>query len=190
VLCASQSEEEWDDWSGGRIFKLFKEPKNRFQGINSASLCILAGRYDNPIPTRLLAPIDCLKIPARITGSYISLVLLRKEWIGWRNSSRGGRYIEWKGVKHWPPPESIEFFLEDHDFSSPYVLAPLPSTVSKLSLFHILHMCVAGRAYWRESRRRQRESLVLSKSFNILWPPTLSAGCAENHDWMYPRKWW
>jgi hypothetical protein len=23
----------------------------------------LAGRYDNPIPTRFLAPIDCLKIP-------------------------------------------------------------------------------------------------------------------------------
>ncbi len=32
--------------------------------MNSASLCSLAGRYDNPIPTRLLAPIDCLKIPA------------------------------------------------------------------------------------------------------------------------------
>jgi hypothetical protein len=26
----------------------------------------LAGRYDNPIPTRFLAPIDCLKIPALI----------------------------------------------------------------------------------------------------------------------------
>ncbi len=39
------------------------EPRNRFQGINSASLCSLAGRYDNPIPTRLfLAPIYCLKI--------------------------------------------------------------------------------------------------------------------------------
>ncbi len=24
----------------------------------------LAGQYDNPIPTRFLAPIDCLKIPA------------------------------------------------------------------------------------------------------------------------------
>ncbi len=29
-----------------------------------ASLCSLAGRYDNPIPTRFLAPIDYLKIPA------------------------------------------------------------------------------------------------------------------------------
>ncbi len=28
-------------------FYTFKEPNNRFQGINSASLCSLAGRYDN-----------------------------------------------------------------------------------------------------------------------------------------------
>jgi hypothetical protein len=41
------------------------EPRNRFQGMNSASLCSLAERYDNPIPPRFLAPIDCLKIPAR-----------------------------------------------------------------------------------------------------------------------------
>ncbi len=47
-------------------FKTFMEPRNRCQGINSASLCSLAGRYDNPIPTRCLAPIDFLKIPARI----------------------------------------------------------------------------------------------------------------------------
>jgi hypothetical protein len=31
--------------------------------MNSASLCSQAGWYDNPIPTRFLAPIDCLKIP-------------------------------------------------------------------------------------------------------------------------------
>jgi hypothetical protein len=39
-------------------------PRNRFQGMNSATLCSLAGRYDNPIPPRCLAPIDSLKIPA------------------------------------------------------------------------------------------------------------------------------
>jgi hypothetical protein len=33
--------------------------------MNPASLCILAGRYDNPIPTWFLAPTDCLKIPAQ-----------------------------------------------------------------------------------------------------------------------------
>jgi hypothetical protein len=42
----------------------FMELRNRFQGMNSASLSTLAGRYDNRIPTRFLAPIDCLKIPA------------------------------------------------------------------------------------------------------------------------------
>ncbi len=43
----------------GSISKLFWSP-----GIDSASLCSLAGRYDNPIPTRFLALIDCSKIPA------------------------------------------------------------------------------------------------------------------------------
>jgi hypothetical protein len=42
-------------------------PRNRFQGMNSASLCSLAGRYDNPLPLRFLAPIDSLKITA-LTG--------------------------------------------------------------------------------------------------------------------------
>jgi hypothetical protein len=44
---------------------MFMEPRNRFQGINSAGLCSLAGRYDNPLPPRFLAPIDSLKIPAQ-----------------------------------------------------------------------------------------------------------------------------
>ncbi len=42
----------------------FKEPRNWFQGTNSARLFSLAAQYDNPIPTRFLGPIDCLKIPA------------------------------------------------------------------------------------------------------------------------------
>jgi hypothetical protein len=42
-----------------RIFKVLRSPRT-----NSASICSLAGRYDNPIPTRFLAPLDCLKIPA------------------------------------------------------------------------------------------------------------------------------
>ncbi len=40
------------------------EPRNRFHLIDSTNLCSLAGRYDNPIPTQILAPVDCLKIPA------------------------------------------------------------------------------------------------------------------------------
>jgi hypothetical protein len=40
------------------IFKLCRSP-----GIDSASLCGLAGRYDNPFPFRFLAFIDRSKIP-------------------------------------------------------------------------------------------------------------------------------
>ncbi len=43
---------------------MFMGPRNWVQGMNSASLCSLAGRYDKPIPPRFLAPIDILKIPA------------------------------------------------------------------------------------------------------------------------------
>ncbi len=43
----------------------------------------MAGRYDNPIPTRCLAPIDFLKIPAQVTepsgiGSLESILGLHK----------------------------------------------------------------------------------------------------------------
>jgi hypothetical protein len=34
--------------------------------MNSANLCSLAGRYDTPLPTRFIAPIDCLKISALV----------------------------------------------------------------------------------------------------------------------------
>jgi hypothetical protein len=64
------------------------EPENRFQGMNSASLCSLV-RYNNPIPPRFLAPIDCLKIPAllsysqqRMKGKKIAFVnyILPGQW--------------------------------------------------------------------------------------------------------------
>jgi hypothetical protein len=48
------------------------EPRNRSQGLNSASLCSLAVRYYNPIPTRFLAFIDFLKIPALAATVKIS----------------------------------------------------------------------------------------------------------------------
>jgi hypothetical protein len=47
--------------------------------MNSASLCSLAGRYENPIPPQCLAPIDFLKIPA-LAGRYDSLFLSRFPW--------------------------------------------------------------------------------------------------------------
>jgi hypothetical protein len=48
---------------------MFMGPRNWFQGMNSASLCSLAGRYENPIPPRCLAPKDFLKIPAQNRAS-------------------------------------------------------------------------------------------------------------------------
>jgi hypothetical protein len=47
----------------GSIFKLL-----RSQGIDSASLCSLAGLYDNHIPTRFLVTIEYSKIPAQYVG--------------------------------------------------------------------------------------------------------------------------
>jgi hypothetical protein len=50
-----------------QYFLTFMEPMNRFKGADSASLCSLAGRCDNPIPTRFLAspPPDYSIIPAK-----------------------------------------------------------------------------------------------------------------------------
>ncbi len=51
--------------SGDVFLNYFKEPRNRFQLINSASLCSIVGRQvRNTIPTRFLAPVDCSKIQA------------------------------------------------------------------------------------------------------------------------------
>ncbi len=50
--------------------------------INSASLCSLVGRYDNPIPTWFPAPIDSLKIPAQYSmfeRQHVSLQFRRRD---------------------------------------------------------------------------------------------------------------
>ncbi len=47
----------------GGIFKTFMEPRNRFQGIDSASLCP-SGPAQQPYSSRFLAPLDCSKVPA------------------------------------------------------------------------------------------------------------------------------
>ncbi len=57
----------WSDVSGvipEPVFLNVHGAQESIPRMNSASLCSLAVRYDNPIPTRFLAPIDCLKIPA------------------------------------------------------------------------------------------------------------------------------
>jgi hypothetical protein len=56
-------------------FKTFMGPMNRFQGIDSASLCSLAGRYHNPIHNWFLVLIDCLKIPALVNTSQEKILV-------------------------------------------------------------------------------------------------------------------
>ncbi len=81
--------------------------------IVSACVCSLAGRYDNPIPARFLAPIDCLKISAREWPGYI----------GWWNrflgslkctnsGSREGKFetlfaVVFLGALHFPTPSTF-----------------------------------------------------------------------------------
>ncbi len=60
-------------WARFRVHWVYKfGHRYRSQEINSASLCNLAGRYDNHIPKRFLAPIDCFKIPAVIYSTTIN----------------------------------------------------------------------------------------------------------------------
>ncbi len=47
------------------VFLNFYGAQESIPGNWSASLCSLAGWYDNPIPTQFLAPIGCSKIPAQ-----------------------------------------------------------------------------------------------------------------------------
>ncbi len=61
-------------------------PRNRFQGMNSASLCSLAGRYNNPIPTRCLAPIHFLKIPAPYSPLFWSQLYYTVEYWKLKNT--------------------------------------------------------------------------------------------------------
>ncbi len=63
-----------------RIFKLLRRPRSDSKGPIFGRLCSLAGRYDNPIPTRLLAPVDCLKIPAQFGASCLLTCQSPNNW--------------------------------------------------------------------------------------------------------------
>ncbi len=71
-------------------------PRNEFR-----QLCSLAGRYDNPIPTRFLAPIDSLKIPAL----YSKCVL----YVYSKVSASAG-HMAWKVVMHAIYNQSVSYF--------------------------------------------------------------------------------
>jgi hypothetical protein len=89
---------------------------NRFQEIDSASLCSLAGLYGNPIPTQFLAPIDCSKIPAWVYCSTVLYFWPHIEKLSWIGSSLDQAFI----------PESIELKIDGQAFLRTYGLAPRP----------------------------------------------------------------
>ncbi len=100
--------------------KLFSTQCQFCQGIDSGNLCSLAGRYEKPFPTRLLAPIDCSKIPAlspnlktlKEPGSLCGLAGRYDNPIPTRFLSPTGSKIPAQFVSLW----SIEFFFV-HRFS-------------------------------------------------------------------------
>jgi hypothetical protein len=51
------------------VFKNLQESPGIDSKESIPSTCSPAGRYDNPIPTRFLAPINCSKIPAQPIAS-------------------------------------------------------------------------------------------------------------------------
>jgi hypothetical protein len=54
---------DWRDGTTNRVVVPTRQVGNRFLGsLKGLQIRALAGRYDNPIHTRFLAPIDCLKI--------------------------------------------------------------------------------------------------------------------------------
>jgi hypothetical protein len=70
ALCVYQLTEVGRDGCGvcvsvnvftARIVKLIKAPRIDFKESIPPASVALAGRYDNPIPTRFLAPIECSK---------------------------------------------------------------------------------------------------------------------------------
>ncbi len=90
-------------------FQTFKEPRNRSKGIDSATLCSLVGRYDNPIPTRFLVPNNCSKVPAQyyeiLSRSWVFLIVKKKRSLRIRKSNTERVTIGWrdKPVPRKPP---------------------------------------------------------------------------------------
>ncbi len=89
------------------------KPRNRFQEMNSASLCSLAGRYDNPIPPRFLALIDCLKIPALeklrcfCTFHFRRRQIYVKSILTVETELNGDARVQMKGVLPWLVPWAL-----------------------------------------------------------------------------------
>ncbi len=156
---------------GKPTFKLL-----RSLGIDSASLCCLAGRYDNPIPTRFLATIDCSKIPAQ--GPVC----------------RPAFFI----------PESNEWFTEDQAFSRSYGLAPPPPPppVSKRDRRHTGRQrkrdnLLMGEGVWDVREKPNHTTTIKHSSLYIiqysllypLWIPIWRIFQTHKLNWQWGYTW-
>jgi hypothetical protein len=75
--------------------------------MNSASPCSLAGRYDNPLPPRFLAPIEFLKIPAQYStypkeNSPDYMIKQRKDSSGRKSLKHCGNLKKNENIKKNP----------------------------------------------------------------------------------------
>jgi hypothetical protein len=70
--------------------------------MNSTSLCSLAGRYENRVPTRFLAPKDSLKIPAQATqpDEIGSLELILGLLLSLKNSQLRAAFLNVYGARN------------------------------------------------------------------------------------------
>jgi hypothetical protein len=84
-------------------FLTFKEPKNRFQGINSAGLCSLAGRYNILIPTRFLY------CPHRLLYKIPALLFIGAEILIWPFKKFSLQFLGHTGQCGWWINEELRF---------------------------------------------------------------------------------
>jgi hypothetical protein len=111
--------------------------------MNSASLCSMAGRYDNPIPTRFLAPVDCLKIPAqyrslneccRWRAHRVHRVAMASFWRLFHHDKKnqpslvGGRVHAHPLSLYLPSRKEVVAYAPAERAAPLFLLYPLPST--------------------------------------------------------------
>ncbi len=156
-------------------FLTFKEPKNRFRGTNLARLWSLAGRYDNPIPTRFLASIvfPTYEPSARLSSLPRSLhtglvfAAFLKIWI---SSSIPKKYVLKKTI------QNLKTYLLISWAAFKLVRCFAPPPVPKYSInYKIINIALFYRMSYVMGGRRRSCRSVFSHSVSVyfqLWTYT------------------
>jgi hypothetical protein len=138
------------------------EPRNRFQGMNSASLCSRAGRYDNPLPLRCLAPIASLKF--QLYSSYRPARLHRLAKSIPRNRFLASINIYKYGLSlcSWRAGTSKRVVLALSMFHKRFTNSGIGYliTISLLSEIYMLYICAGNyRPCFRENQPKRSFSI-------------------------------